>query len=514
MNLTSTARRDGVFLIAALLAVLLYVILASVRHEIGFPLDDSWIHQVYARNLAENGEWAFVPGEPSAASTAPLYSVLLSIGHLLNLAPFFWAHLLGILALAMGAGFAARIGEQLFPEMRYVGWATGFSVLLAWHMVWAAASGMETMLFMALSLALIYFVFREIDDKYTTRPLLQGAVTGFVGGLLFLTRPEGIALVGLAGLMGLVTTGMKNPRRYMLWAGSLSLVWLMTVAPYVIFNYDLTGELLPSTADAKIAENAPARADSLPTRYANMTLPLSPGAQLMGLPGIVWGIWLVIQKIRADYKYAVFLLPLIWTLVHITLFVLRLPAPYQHGRYVMPALPPLLLYMGGGLLDLVNRYRLTMLGRVLTRSLALGTALALPSFLWIGGQAYANDVRIINTEMVATAKWVKANIPAEDIFAVHDIGALGYYAPRPMIDTAGLVTPEIVPLLLQGEKMMNFLCENNAKWLMVLPDQRFVPANDSRISLVYESPYDFASEAGGMDKKMRVYRLNCPPNTD
>ncbi len=38
----------------------------------GFPLDDAWIHQVYARNLALHGQWAFVLGQPSAGSTSPL----------------------------------------------------------------------------------------------------------------------------------------------------------------------------------------------------------------------------------------------------------------------------------------------------------------------------------------------------------------------------------------------------------------------------------------------------------
>ena len=38
----------------------------------GFPLDDAWIHQVYARHLGQLGEWAFLPGQPSAGSTSPV----------------------------------------------------------------------------------------------------------------------------------------------------------------------------------------------------------------------------------------------------------------------------------------------------------------------------------------------------------------------------------------------------------------------------------------------------------
>src|SRR5688572_24206639 len=139
------ARRDLLFLFVAALVVGLYVLRAANQDEVGFPLDDSWIHQVYGRNLAERGEWAFVPGEPSAASTSPLFTVLLSIGNLLNLTPFVWAFSLGILALTLGGMMAARLGEILFPGTAWVGLGTGLAVMLAWHMVWAAASGMETM---------------------------------------------------------------------------------------------------------------------------------------------------------------------------------------------------------------------------------------------------------------------------------------------------------------------------------------------------------------------------------
>src|SRR5574341_830476 len=129
-------RRDWLFLILALLLVGLYVFLANQRFEMGFPLDDAWIHQTYARNLAERGEWAFLPGKASAASTAPLYSALLAIGYLIGLAPFIWAHFLGVLALAWAGIMAAQIAEQFFPERRYAGIGSGLAVVLAWHMIW------------------------------------------------------------------------------------------------------------------------------------------------------------------------------------------------------------------------------------------------------------------------------------------------------------------------------------------------------------------------------------------
>ncbi len=60
----------------------------------GFPLDDAWIHQTYARNLALLAEWAFIPGQLSAGSTSPLWTILLApgtwIGLALTIGPGFW----------------------------------------------------------------------------------------------------------------------------------------------------------------------------------------------------------------------------------------------------------------------------------------------------------------------------------------------------------------------------------------------------------------------------------------
>jgi hypothetical protein len=292
----------------------------------------------------------------------------------------------------------------------------------------------------------------------------------------------------------------------------VALGWMVITARYILWIYDVTGELLPSTADAKVAESAPLRDASIVRRYLIMGLPVLVGAQMIALPGIIVGIWLTTRRARENPRLWLLLVPVVWALVHLTIFVIRLPANYQHGRYVMPVLPPLLLYAAGGMAFFVVRYRHSAVGRIASRTLALSTAAAFPAFVWLGGGAYANDVRIINTEMVETAQWVDENVPQDELFAVHDIGALGYYAPREILDLAGLVSPEVVPIIRDHDALMELICERDARWLMVLPDQRPVPADDARLEVIYESPYDFAAEAyGASDEawKMRVYAVDC-----
>ena len=48
----------------------------------GFPLDDAWIHQTYAKSLFQTGKWTFSGGTVSGGSTAPLWSIILIIGQM------------------------------------------------------------------------------------------------------------------------------------------------------------------------------------------------------------------------------------------------------------------------------------------------------------------------------------------------------------------------------------------------------------------------------------------------
>ena len=70
------------------LEVLNAAVYLSAANQPGFPLDDAWIHQTYARNLGLHGIMAFSPGEPSTGSTSPAWTVLLAAGYLLQV-PFF-----------------------------------------------------------------------------------------------------------------------------------------------------------------------------------------------------------------------------------------------------------------------------------------------------------------------------------------------------------------------------------------------------------------------------------------
>jgi hypothetical protein len=501
-NLKVWRLRDVLFFLATTIVVGLYVISAGG----GFPLDDSWIHQTYARNLAYTGQWAFMPGLPSAASTSPLYTVLLAVGYKIGVPYVFWTHFLGVAALASTAMLGARMAERLLPHRQYVGLMTGFALILTWHLIWAAASGMETMLFGMFTLALMWLSWRELDprSRKSQHILLRGGLFGVISSLTVLTRPEGILLAGLISLMMVVGRPQSSWQGVIRWAVGAAVAFVIVISPYLLLNLRLTGGLLPNTAAAKQAEYAPLLQLSYFNRLMKMTIPIIAGGQVLLIPALGYFLW----SIRRYNRQALFFtVPLLWAVELIALYAARLPADYQHGRYVIPALPSLVLLGAVGLVDMVVHAQSNLMARVLSRTLALSTLLAFLFFAFnLGLSQYRVDVAIIEEEMVAAAQWIARNVPTDELLAVHDIGAVGYFAPRPILDLAGLVSPEVIPLFYQPERLWDLLRLRDVRYLMAFPDQ--IPgggASDSRLCLVFVTNGTASLRAGGAN--MAVYHL-------
>jgi hypothetical protein len=191
-------------LCSALFSTLLYLGWSYGHGSLGFPLDDAWIHQTYARNLVRYGQFAYVPGQPSAGSTAPLWTLLLSVGYFLQLDFKIWAYCLGFVFQTLTAWAAYRLASRLWPQQRRVALFAGLFCALEWHLVWAAFSGMETILFILFALLLM--------ERYLAHA--SQISIGLLGGLLTVTRPEGLVLCGLIVLDAL--------RRYLRSAPSTS----------------------------------------------------------------------------------------------------------------------------------------------------------------------------------------------------------------------------------------------------------------------------------------------------
>jgi len=445
--------RDLFILAAAVLVMALVYLLASqLTYAIGFPLDDSWIHQTYARNLAQRAEWSFRPGIPSAGSTAPLWSALLALGFLLRLAPYVWAYLLGavtLFALAVVGEWAARSLVSTYrPRFPWI----GIFFAVEWHFVWAAMSGMETLLHgLIVTTALVFLMTNR--NRFLTLGLLTG--------LSVWVRPDGLTLLAPV-LMVIVLAGEGiKPRliqltQYLIGFGVL-------FGFYLLFNLAIGGTPMPNTFYAKQAEYTAWQQTPFLDRFGQMSLQLLVGPSLALIPGVIgWLVKSIRQKMWGS------LAALLWSVGYFILYISRLPV-YQHGRYIMPAMPIFFLF---GLLafaefdagKLFARYH--WIGQLVWRASIVMLAVA---FIFLGAQSYANDVALIESEMVVTAKWTATNLPPGALIAAHDIGALGYFDTHELIDLAGLISPEVIPFIRDEPQLAAYLNQRGADYLIAFP---------------------------------------------
>jgi hypothetical protein len=477
--------------------------------RLGFPLDDGWIHQTYARNLARSGRLAYEPGTTSLGSTSPLWTLLLGFGYLLGLSPFPWTYVLGAACWLLIGWTGMMLAARLFPGQRSVAPWVGLACLLEWHMVWAAFSGMETALFTFLALLLI--------ERYAARA--HPFMMGLIGGLTVLARPEGVLLVGLVGAWSLLELASRSQRGRVAWKEHLALSTVdmaaglvILLVPYLVFNEVVSGQLFPNTFYAKQAEYQALLVQPVWTRLWIVLRRTLVGAQVVLIPGFVWQAvrgWRVRASAAEDeaapLPRGAGLLPICWWALYFVLYAVRLPVDYQYGRYLMPTIPVLLIYGISGSAYWLRPRSSRMAVRVLSRAAMIATAALLLAFLWIGGRTYAGDVCMINGEMVNVALWLDAHTAPDALIAAHDIGAIGYFGRRPLLDLAGLVTPEVVPFIRDEDSLLEFVVSEGADYVVTFPSWYPQMVADDRLSLVYQTRCQITRQRG--EDNMAVYQI-------
>jgi hypothetical protein len=269
---------------------------------------------------------------------------------------------------------------------------------------------------------------------------------------------------------------------------------------YLVFNLLIGGTPMPNTFYAKQAEYASWQLLPIFERLGQMSLQLLVGSSLVLLPGVIG--W-VVKSIREKNWGSI--AAILWCFGYLYLYTSRLPV-YQHGRYIMPAMPIFFLF---GLLafaefdksKLFDRFH--WVGQAIWRG---SIAMLTTSFIILGARSYAQDVAVIESEMVVTAKWVAENIPAGTTIAAHDIGALGYFDSHPLIDLAGLISPQVIPFIRDESQLANFLNESRAEYLIAFPS--FYPELTASAEIVFVTNSSITLALG--EPNMSVYVWKRP----
>jgi hypothetical protein len=235
---------------------------------------------------------------------------------------------------------------------------------------------------------------------------------------------------------------------------------------YGWFNYSITGMVFPNTLYAKQLEYADALQQSFFLRIGRILLVPISGAGLFLIPGFIQSVRQAIIKRDVWLASAI-----LWFFGYGTIYAIKLPMVYQHGRYHIPLIPVFFLIGIIGTVSLYNEVCKTKPKSKTLVKMILGlsgvTALL---FVAVGQTAFITDIRTIDRLMIEPAEWINANTPDDALIAAHDIGAMGYFGEREIIDLAGLLEPEIIPIIRDEKAIQEYLLKHEADYLVVFKD--------------------------------------------
>jgi tetratricopeptide (TPR) repeat protein len=429
-------------LIAAGLSIYYINYALSVNHTHGFPLDDPWIHLTFAKNVAEYQSFSYFQDKmATAGSTSPVYTFMLAAGFIITKNEMILSYVLGIAFLVLSAIGFYKLSAYESAKEGYLALACTAVFLVDKWMNFISVSGMETTMYIFFLIMCAYY--------YKKRNAVPFAI--FLGLILW-GRPDGVAFIGAVALdYILVSSFSKKDKSLVLFTKNdlikIGAVFGGIIVLYFIMNFMLSGSLLPNTYNAKLTYYSPefrSRGDFFKFEVWDY---FTAGAYGLIMAGFLLGSLKMLidvskKKYNPNFIYVVFVVALVF------IYWYKLPYAHRFGRYMMPIIPFFILVSVSGFRYLAG---LTA-GFMKSRQIGTGLLFIIMAAVIImsvsnyntNKASYADECRYINDRQVAAALWIRDNTKETDVIGTHDVGAIGYYSNRRIVDAAGLITPELI----------------------------------------------------------------------
>jgi hypothetical protein len=416
--------------------------------NISAPLDDTFIHLQYGRQIGEGQWFSYNDGDPvSSGASSFLYVLLLGAAHFVgfsgaNLLGF--AIIFGTVLFVLSALLGYGLGQRLAGER--AGLCSGILIAANGAFGWGATSGMEVALFSVLILGTLLAFLRELSSgRFLLTPILAA--------LTALTRPEGLlfAWVITGAVVFVLLRDFRKSRPYSL-RSSLAVLYAFLpiaagVAQYMFYTI-ATGSSVQNGVLAKSLLYEPVfyPTEFLDAVFQNLTklslivlTGLEPGNYLF--PGtILFCVLGTMYLALEDARYRMFAVASGTALVLAmsSTAILGLPGAWgwHHYRYLLPFFPPVLVFAVVGFYSLRSLTRNTWLPEALASFAILCSLLSLPVWAATTG---GNSLQI-KEQQVSVGYWIRENLPPGASVGVNDAGAMRYYGGHRTVDLIGLTT--------------------------------------------------------------------------
>lgn len=409
--------------------------------------DDVFLAYRYAQNLVAGCGFVFNPSENFLATPAPLFVFLLAVAKkilgFLDIVQI--GGLISGTSLTLCALFiyllARRFGQRL------VGVVAAFFVLF--NPLIVMTLGGETPIYLMLASAAFYSYFRE-----------RFLLTGFILALAVMNRGEAVVLVAMLFGYDLLT------RRKIPW-GAIG-IFLVTLAPWLIFSFLFFGSPLTHSLGAKIAQRRAGLPPFIPRAIFWVREVVFQNNRLIVafVPPIALGALGCLWKAR---KW----LPFFAWIAAQTAGYLVLDLPFYHWYIAHIGLGLAVLAGLGVAVPLwlkpfeVNRAKIAgILDSSSGVRLARGIGIALVSLcLILSASVVVQAVEAYNRGQpnpsnyiyAKTGKWLAEHTPPTASVAYLEIGQIGYYSNRKIMDVLGLVTPGAAKRVAKGDFLWVYL---------------------------------------------------------
>ncbi|MBN1680635.1 MAG: hypothetical protein JW966_10110 [Anaerolineae bacterium] len=463
---TASRRQLRVWLVFCLVAGMVVVFylalsLAVSADPLLMPLDDTYIHFQYARQVALGEPLVYNPGDPATSGgTSFVYPLLLAVGYVIGFSGWslaYWAAGIGAVCFlgSMWLVYLITRDNPLFaipfPRDGYA-MSMALAFALSGPVIWAALSGMETALFVFVVLLTLY----ALQEK-------RVRLTVIAALMMTLLRPEGLMLAGISvvglGLMQPWPSSLRERLRRALWLALPVLAGL--VQPLV--NVLATGSTASTGMQAKshlYNTGAPFidRVRDIIEFFFRMwrelltgqnphvgmyTSPMLAGAALTGL---LIGVWIAWRDRRPNRAVIV----LAW-IAGLTAGISTLDTAFwQFKRYQLPVM--VLFFPVAGWLAAALGNAIEKNGWPRALRWVLPVMILVPSGITTVTFArnYMENVAVVRDQQVPMAQWVKDHVPEDARIGAHDVGLVRYFGERPLYDVVGLTTPGAASAWRQG----------------------------------------------------------------
>ena len=416
--------RLAVFLAIAVPVLLLaWYFLAQEKQlagEWGYALDDSWIYAQMARNVATGHGFAFNADEPVSGATGPLYTFILALFYFIFREVNWTAKVFGILC-QIGAGLAIYgTMMTLLPGRRVVAVLTALLVVSSPPLVWGMLSGMEIPLYLLLVCVGLYFYVRK-----------RGVLAALVWSIGVWVRPDGLFLLAL----GLIAPPREALRRLA--------VAVPVVLAFLGFNHVVGGTWMPQTVGAKAHF-----AVDLGYRTYNM---MREWAALWGIPyrptdtleePVIFLVLLLAGAAVTIRRWPLLTAYAIGFPIAMSLFREHSASHKRYILYVIPFAMILTVMAIDFVTQLVSRKWSAVKTNLVAPAAIAGCLVWQAVYIPPKAEIYGWNVQNINKMQKLLGEFVKLVTKPGERVATNDIGAIGYFGDRYVVDLMALISPK------------------------------------------------------------------------